>query len=438
MEIEAKLERDELLRRDELALVGSCLMDPSVIPMVAEITTQGDFLDDTLGKAFAAIVLAHDAGLPVHNYRVMQRELIRQGVAEHHTSDDGLGRLYKSTPHAGHARYYAEVVRDAAALRRLAATGKQLIERSEDFDAKPAKLAEWATAQLAMQAPSDAAQVVTAGEVALQIVADLRAPKDRSRPLMTGLYPLDDFAGGWHPGELIILAARPSIGKTALGLQVAQHTAEQGKPALVVSLEMRDRELVSRQLAGIGGVDGRRLRSGATLREDELAALDGATAKLDSVPLKIWAPPSATMSRIRGIAKHTAATSGLALLVVDYLGLVRPADHYRPRHEQIAEVSAGLKGLAKELDVPVLALCQLNREAEKENAPLLSHLRDSGAIEQDADVVLLLHRADRQATEASIFVAKHRHGATGLVKVEFDPEATRFDAPNYEWSPPRG
>lgn len=428
----------DLLKKYELGLLSSMLIDQTIVPATVEIVADSDFLDKELGKAYRVTVLAHDAGLPIGNPRVLQREFKRAGVADDISSDEGLGRLIGAAPHAGDYRYYAETIRDAAALRRMAAMGLALSAKCDERNAAPAQIAEWATAQLAMQAPSDAAQVVTAGEVALQIVADLRAPKDRSRPLMTGLYPLDDFAGGWHPGELIILAARPSIGKTALGLQVAQHTAEQGKPALVVSLEMRDRELVSRQLAGMGGIDGRRMRLGIDLRQDELEALDGATAKLDSVPLKIWAPPSATMSRIRGIAKHTAATSGLALLVVDYIGLVRPADHYRPRHEQIAEVSAGLKGLAKELDVPVLALCQLNREAEKEAAPLLSHLRDSGAIEQDADVVLLLHRADRQATEASIFVAKHRHGATGLVKVEFDPEATRFEAPNYEWSPPRG
>lgn len=426
------------LNKNELALLSSMLLDPSVIPGAVEIVADTDFLDREKGKAYRAIALAYDAGLPIHNPRILQRELKRAGVADDLCDDAGIGRLITAAPTAAHARYYAEYIRDAAALRRLAAMGLALSAKCEDRNAEPAKLAEWVAGQMALYAPGDAAQVVTAGAVAKQIVAELRAPKERSRPLMTGIYPLDEFAGGWHGGELVILAARPSIGKTALGLQVAQHAAEQGKPALVVSLEMRDRELVSRQLAGMGGIDGRRMRLGIDLRQDELTALDAAAADLEDVPLKIWAPPSASLARIRGISKHTAATGGLSLVVVDYIGLVRPADHYRPRHEQIAEVSAGLKSLAKELNVPVLALCQLNREAEKEAAPLLSHLRDSGAIEQDADVVLLLHRADRQATEASIFVAKHRHGATGLVKVEFDPEATRFETPDFSWRPSRG
>lgn len=258
--------------------------------------------------------------------------------------------------------------------------------------------------------------------MAADVVADL-ATGTCDRPTMSGFEALDSSAGGWMSGELVILAARPGVGKTTFAMQVAAHNAARERRVLFVSLEMRDRELVARMLSGDPGVDSRRLRAGR-LGTADIDKLRAAADDIRDLPVRVWAPPSATLARIRGVAKREVAFGGLSLLVVDYIGLIRPAagDTKRPRFEQVGEVSAGLKSLAKELDVPVLALCQLNREADG-TEPRLSNLRDSGSIEQDADVVLFLHR---ETTATKLIVAKHRHGETGSVALRFDGSTTRF------------
>ena len=236
------------------------------------------------------------------------------------------------------------------------------------------------------------------------------------------------------PGELGILAARPAMGKTALAMQKALHNARQGRRVLFVSLEMRNRELARRLLCQEAELDSRLLR-GRRVDAAARARLQAAHEELAGLPIRLWDPASATLAEIRGVARHMRATGGLYLLIVDYLGLIKPsADSKRlQRHEQVQQTSAGLKELAKELCIPVLALCQLNREADGEE-PRLSHLRESGAIEQDADMVLLLHHPEREQSKsgnqkkriAYLIIGKHRHGETGRIKLQWHPSETRF------------
>jgi replicative DNA helicase len=196
---------------------------------------------------------------------------------------------------------------------------------------------------------------------------------------------------------------------------------------------MRDAELVRRILCSRADTDSRDLRSG-TLDKRQRESLVGAMLSLDGLPLRVWSPASASLAEIRAVARHEKATAGLGLLVVDYVGVVRPDDRRLPRYEQVSQISSGLKALAKELETPIIALAQLNREADG-NEPKLSHLRESGSIEQDADVVLLVHhpqttgvsRGDGIRT-AHVIVAKHRHGETGRVSLFWDPRATRFSS----------
>lgn len=196
---------------------------------------------------------------------------------------------------------------------------------------------------------------------------------------------------------------------------------------------MTEIEVVKRVLCGRSRVDSRRLRSG-NYNEDHIRAIEDEVNNVAGLPIAVWAPHSATLSQIRAMAKQAKVTGGLSLLIIDYIGLIRPDDHRLPRHEQVARISRGLKGLAKELQIPILTLCQLGREAESD-PPKLSHLRDSGAIEQDADIVLLLHRI-RGQSDAQLIIAKHRHGEVGQLPLKWNrarmayedasPEA-RFD-----------
>jgi replicative DNA helicase len=217
------------------------------------------------------------------------------------------------------------------------------------------------------------------------------------------------------------------MGKTSFALQVALHQASKGRPTTFVSLEMTGRELASRHIVTRTGIETRRLRSGE-LQLLDLQEIDQVASDAAKLAMRIWSPHQATVAQIRGVAKRDAATAGLSLLVVDYIGLVRPTDPRRPRHEQVSMVSAALKSVAKELQIPVLALCQLNRESDKTKRaePKLSHLRESGSIEQDADIVLLLHRRDNHDGQTKLIIAKHRHADTGALMLTWDAVRTSF------------
>ena len=231
----------------------------------------------------------------------------------------------------------------------------------------------------------------------------------------------------------------PAKGRPVLRLNWLLTTRSAGRRGLIVSLEMRDTELVLRMLCGLAEVDSRDVRGGR-LTDAHRKELHTAAEDVGRLPLRIWAPPAATIAEIRRLARHTKATIGLELLVVDYLGLVRPAgDEKRlPRYEQVGIISAGLKQLAKELGIVVVALAQLNREAE-DGEPKLSQLRESGSIEQDADAVLLIHHPQaKQASSAAtapsssdafVIVAKHRHGQICRVRLVWHPTTTSFTSP---------
>jgi replicative DNA helicase len=258
--------------------------------------------------------------------------------------------------------------------------------------------------------------------------------------LETGLMDFDDLTGGLHDSELVILAARPSMGKTALALNIAEHIAIDGsaRPVLVVSLEMSSLELGDRLLCSRARVNSHKLRNGQISAEDSRRLVQTA-ADVSRAPLFIDDSPSRNMTEIAATARRLKRQEKLGLIVIDYLQLIEPDNPRDPRQEQVARISRRLKGLARELNVPVLCLAQLNRqvEATRDNRPQLSHLRESGAIEQDADVVIFVHREefyqtneeDRQRVkgQADLMVRKQRNGPTGDVKLTWLHEFTRFE-----------
>jgi replicative DNA helicase len=229
-------------------------------------------------------------------------------------------------------------------------------------------------------------------------------------------------------GELSILAARTSIGKTSLAVQIAENCAKRGNPSLVVSLEMTGRELVNRILAKYTKIDGRKMRE-RRLTDSELQEMHLAAHAINDIPLLTFDPPEATAGQIRGVARMEHARRPLSLLVVDYIALVKPTNRNREVHEQLGDTCILLKSVAKELDIPVLCLAQLNRNAE-DDIPTLAMLKSSGAIEEHADQVMFLHKAQRTDREVTFIMAKNRNGDLGKITLGWDAATTSFYDPN--------
>ena len=254
----------------------------------------------------------------------------------------------------------------------------------------------------------------------------------------TGLNKFDEMTGGLHHGELIILAARPSMGKTALAMNIGEHVSiNQKQPVLFVSLEMSGIELADRMLCSLARVNGHRVRNG-TISSDDRDKLIQTANDISQAPLFVDDAPSRTVSEIAAAARRIKRREdALGLIVIDYLQLIEPDNSRDPRQEQVAKIARRLKGLARELEVPLLCLSQLNRQAEdsKDHRPKLSHLRESGAIEQDADVVMFVHREEyyhrgddraQFAGQAEVIIAKQRNGPIGDVELTWEADFTRF------------
>jgi replicative DNA helicase len=270
---------------------------------------------------------------------------------------------------------------------------------------------------------------------------DARMEHGAGLGLPTGFTDLDNLTGGLHGSELVILAARPSMGKTALATNIAEHVAiESRATTLFVSLEMSRLELAQRMLCSQGRIDAGRFRKGM-INADDRKKLVEASAKLGQAPLFVDDTASRTITEIAACARRLRRKEKLGLIVIDYLQLIEPDNARDPRQEQVAKIARRLKGLARELEIPVICLAQLNRQAEagkENNRPKLSHLRESGAIEQDADVVMFIHREEyylapddpkkkEVQSQADLIVAKQRNGPTGDLKLAFFNKYTRFE-----------
>jgi replicative DNA helicase len=349
----------------------------------------------------------------------------------------GLARIVADVPNGSQAVFHAKRVRKAASLLKLDLLGKQLQREASDPTADPSEIIRRIDAMASQLSFSESNSLVTIQDATEQAIERMeQAIQGKDGPaLPTGFPTVDSSLGGMFPGELWIVAARPSIGKSAMAVQMAAHSASKDRSVLFVSLEMDAASIATRELAAELGSEVRALRTGAV----SPALLDSAksyASSLSGQPFHIHYGRSITTSRIRGLARLVASRpEGLRLLVVDYMGLITGSDRRRPRYEQVSQISGELKTLAMELQVPVLACCQLGRDAEGK-PPTLAQLRDSGSIEQDADVVMLLHRATRDATAASLNIAKNRNGASGEIELQFDSATTSFiDGHNFYSSP---
>ena len=421
----------------EISVLGSIMFLPTVLEVVSTILKPSDFLDEVNCKIYQQLLAMKQAGRPIDPV-LLTDQLREAGQYESIGGPAYIARIMDAVSHAANALYYAEIVRDNSLRRAVIQECTEYLRRAYDGTGEAVDLITDAGntfSRMAITGSAHRSKLI--GDVATDTVAEIAAAIcAKVRPgIYTGILSLDSAIGPMMPGELVILAARPGCGKTSLAMQIAKHTAKRRGSVLFASLEMRDRELVSRELCQIAGIDSRDVRSGR-LTADQLAQLNDAAESLQGVPLPIWDPARATIPEIRSEARRLKATTGLALMVVDYLGLIRatPEDRRLQRYEQVAGFTSELKAIAKELEIPVIVLCQLNREADGIE-PKLCHLRESGSIEQDADTVLFIYhpqqRVDRSPNEgpeleAHVLVGKHRHSETGFVRLIWVPQLTAF------------
>lgn len=413
----------------ERGLIASLLVAPKYFPIVAADLDWHDFVDPGLGRLYETLRMMNASNMPVDDLALTIPFLKAAGLPEDLTTAAFFASLIgEGVP--SNCRYYALEIRKASTHRKVIGVAADTYKDAHDPRIDPSQLIEDVCRKFdEIQRPLSA-KIETIGEAGERLIGEMRCNRitDASRGTMSGLVSLDTTCGAMMPGELTILAARPGVGKTALAMQIAKHAAEKSRHVLVASLEMASLELAMRVVCGIGKVNSRRFRTGKISQGDEQKIVD-AVHTIRDLPIHIFAPASASFDNIRTAAGVVKTKNELRLIIVDYIGLVTPADKREPRHEQVARVSRSLKILAKECECPVLALCQLNRDADG-NRPRLSNLRESGSIEQDADVVLFLHRQDEaKKNDITLYVEKHRHAEPMMTALRFVPEETRFIDP---------
>jgi replicative DNA helicase len=425
----------------ERSVLGSILLLPDCCDDVAMVVRPEDFYDESHQKLYTHLREMHDAGKRIDITLLVER---LKAVGDYESLGGGafLAEIMNSVATAAHAAQYAAVVRDKATLRAMIYASTEILRDAYDGAEEPRELLATAEQKiftiLERRGGGDYANIRDILNDAMARI-DARMKHEHSiGGIETGFSDFDTLSGGLHDGELIILAARPSMGKTALALNIAEYVTMQCQtPVLFVSLEMSSVELADRMLCSVAEVNGQRLRNGTISNEDRRRLVEKA-AEMSAAPLFVDDSPSRTIVEIAAAARRLKRRDGLALLIIDYLQLIEPDNPKDPRQEQVAKIARRLKGLARELKVPVLCLAQLNRQAEvsKDTKPRLSHLRESGAIEQDADVVMFVHREEyyqtndedraRVAGQAEVIIAKQRNGPIGDVKLLWRKDFTRF------------
>ena len=419
----------------ERDVLGCILVRPALLADVLDAgLAPEDFYTPKWSATFAAVLHLANRGDGIDSTTVA--EALSTGSFGVAPELADLVGLMVAVPSIQHAATYAERVRDHARLRRVLGACAEITEAGYDPSARGDVDGFCDGAEAALlaatgrtderHAPAELVSVLD------ESITELRQRTAGERVgVPTGLVDLDRLTGGLRAGQLIVVGARPSMGKSALALGIALHVARSTGPVLVVSAEMGRLELGDRVLAG-GGVPSDRILA-ARLDDVDFARQETRRAELAAVPLLIDDAPSPTLAAIRARARRQAAKGGLALVVVDYLQLVGAEGRRDRREQEVAEISRGLKALARELAVPVVAVAQLNRAVElrADKRPMLADLRESGQLEQDADLVAFLHRpavydSDSDSGEAELIVAKHRNGPTGVVRLVWLPGRMTF------------
>ncbi len=427
----------------ELCVLGSVLLKPDVCDELAPILRADDFYDEAHQKLYGHMVEMYNDGKKIDLTLLVDR-LKSFGHFELVGGPKYLAKILEAVHTAAHARYYAEIVREKATYRALIDAATSILRDAYEQSTEAKQLLSAAEQRVFSILDGRGTAEVSSLKDILHDALDRMEARQKGEHARDGVETMfadfDALTGGLHSSELIVLAARPSMGKTALAMNIAENVAVQlRQPVLFISLEMSSIELADRLLCSAARVNGHRLRNGSLSNEDRKRLIDKAS-EISEAPLYVDDSPARTVSEIAAAARRVRRTcqNQLGLIVIDYLQLIEPDNAKDPRQEQVARITRRLKGLARELKVPILCLAQLNRQAEdsKDHRPRLSHLRESGAIEQDADVVMFVHREEyyhrgeeqkEYAGQAEIIIAKQRNGPVGDVEVIWRKDFTRFE-----------
>ncbi len=429
----------------EQSLLGSLLIDQDAMIKVGDMVRPEDFYRGAHKSIFEAIQTLFAKHEPVDILTIGNQ------LEESNKLKDVGGRAYlvelsNTVPTAGHVNHYANIVQKKATLRRLLQSASEItalgFEEEEDVEATLDKAEQslFAVSQKYLKQTFTSIRNVLSD--AFERIDELHRERGKLRGLTTGFGDLDNILGGLQKSDLIILAARPSVGKTSLALDMARNVAlRTKKPVGIFSLEMSKEQLVDRMICAEANVDLWKLRTGRLSdRDDDFPRIGQALGSLSEAPLFIDDTPGANVMEIRTKARRLQTEHGLGMVIIDYIQLMESRGKSDNRVQEMSEITRSLKGIARELDVPVLALSQLNRAVEmnKPAIPRLAHLRESGSIEQDADIVMFIYRkatdrnyqiedlAPEERNLAELHIAKHRNGPTGVVKLLFDKTRACF------------
>ncbi len=419
----------------EQGVLGGMLLSKDAISDVVEILRERDFYRPAHELIYDAIIDLYGRGEPVDPVTV-SAELTKRGDIARAGGAPYLHTLISSVPTAANAGYYARIVRERAILRRLVEAGTKIVQLGYSAEGEVDDVVDQAESEI--YAVTDRRSAEDFVQLNTLIPAALDQIEKMSKGLIsegvkTGFKDLDVLTNGLHPGNMIVIAARPAVGKSTLGLDIARYaTIHDGLPSVIFSLEMSRSEITMRMLSAEARVALNNIRAG-TLSDEEWARLARRMGEISEAPLFIDDSPNLSMMEIRAKARRLKQKHGLKLIIIDYLQLMTSGKKVENRQQEVSEFSRQLKLLAKELNVPVVAISQLNRSPEQrsDKKPMLSDLRESGSIEQDADVVILLHRDDlydnqNRSGEADFIIAKHRNGPTRTITVSAQLHFAKF------------
>ena len=430
----------------EQAVLGGVFVDPEMLNQVVELIKPRDFYRQAHQLIYEAAIGLYDKSEPVDIITVSEA-LSDQGKLDAAGGRSYINDLALSVASTGNIVYYAKIIRDKSILRQLIHAGTEIVCTSYETEDSATAIdeAQQTIFQIAQQGmPDDLVHIKDVLPFSYEQIEERYANKGSLMGLASGFYDLDNMTSGFQKSDLIILAARPSMGKTAFCLNILTNVAlREQKPVLMFSLEMGKEQLVLRMLCAEAEIDAQRIRTGE-VTEADFSKISTAMGRLGDAPIYIDDKPGMTVMELRAKARKVQMETGgeLGMIIIDYLQLMEGSSSGKGgndnRVQEISAISRGLKGIARELKVPVIALSQLSRavEARQDKKPMLSDLRESGSIEQDADIVMFIYRdeyynaeSDRPGT-ADIIIAKQRNGPVGQVELLFRNSITRFLNPH--------
>lgn len=423
----------------EMSLLGAILIDDEILSEISDKLKPRDFYDKRHASVFDAMLSLYEKRKPV-DLLTLSDELQNKKKLEEIGGSSYLSELTNYVPTSAHATAYSDMVQSKAMRRRLIKTSSNLSELAYNEDRSVQELLEQAEADLFSVSDEHLKQDLVSLEHILaesfDRIEELHRDKSKLRGIPTGYKDLDLKTAGFQKSDLIILAARPAMGKSTLAVNLAYNVATEAKKSvLIFSLEMSKEQLVDRMLADAAGIDAFNIRTG-NLSEDDFGKLSDAMGEMAEAPIFIDDTPGLSVLEMRTKARRQAHTHPLGLIIVDYLQLMQSSgrNYSDNRVQEVSEISRGLKLIARELDVPVIALSQLSRSVESRSPqiPMLSDLRESGSIEQDADIVMFIYREEMYNPDTDnkhitdLYISKHRNGPTGKIQLYFHPERLRF------------